>query len=210
MLPHTFNIENLKPRIDAVFPKEVEPMTRVQVTVQGANFMPLVTSASLGLGITVDSATIISAGQLVLSISVRADAAIGTRTLTVFNSPPGGGIDSLVDCLVVAAPIVSAVSGQGNIVPREYTVSHPYPNPFNPVSRIRYGVPEQSRIQIEVCNILGNKVDELCNGVRSAGVYEAAWVAGDLPTGVYFIRIRAVSLESAKVFTASRKTLYVK
>jgi hypothetical protein len=95
-------------------------------------------------------------------------------------------------------------------MPEEYVLHEAYPNPFNPSTKIRYGLPERSRVKLEVYNMLGNIVAVLVDGERSKGYYEVEWVAGNLPSGVYLIRLHSESLESSKRLLASRKVVLVK
>ena len=66
-----------------------------------------------------------------------------------------------------------------------------YPNPFNPQTVIPYGVPEATRVRLEVYDLLGRRVAVLVDGVVEAGRYEAPFRAERLPTGVYLVRMQA-------------------
>ena len=74
---------------------------------------------------------------------------------------------------------------------REFSINQNYPNPFNPVTLIQYEVPMQSRITIDVYNILGEHVSTLVNELQSAGRYEASFYGNQLPSGVYYYRMNA-------------------
>jgi hypothetical protein len=68
-----------------------------------------------------------------------------------------------------------------------------YPNPFNPVTTIRYGVETHDyaslQVQIEIYNVLGEKITTLVSAEQPAGEYTVRWDATGLPTGVYFCRL---------------------
>jgi hypothetical protein len=66
-----------------------------------------------------------------------------------------------------------------------------YPNPFNASTTIRYGLPEQSDVRIEIYNILGQRVVTLFDGNRQAGYHTVTWRADHYPSGVYFSRLQA-------------------
>ena len=70
-------------------------------------------------------------------------------------------------------------------------MSQNYPNPFNPSTKLKYSVPQTSRVQIKVYDVLGNEVATLVNEEKPAGVYEANWNAANLSSGVYFYQIKA-------------------
>jgi len=96
------------------------------------------------------------------------------------------------------------------IIPDEYVLHQNYPNPFNPSTMVKYGLPEQSNIRIEVFNMLGQSVGVLINGNKQAGYYETTWNASNLPSGLYLISLRAEELNSKKNFTQVKKALLLK
>ncbi len=98
----------------------------------------------------------------------------------------------------------------GNIIPQEYVLHQNYPNPFNPSTIVKYGLPEQSNIKVEIFNMLGQSVGVLVNDEKSAGFYETTWNAKNLPSGIYFISIRAEGLSSKKNFVQVKKALLLK
>jgi hypothetical protein len=67
-----------------------------------------------------------------------------------------------------------------------------FPNPFNPSTTLRYGLPMNSRVALRVYNILGQQVAELVNSEQSAGWYRVSWQA-NVASGVYIYRLEAVS-----------------
>ena len=73
----------------------------------------------------------------------------------------------------------------------EYKLSQNYPNPFNPVTTIKYQFPERGFVTLKVYDVLGNEVATLVNEEKPAGGYEVEWNASDLPSGIYFYRMRA-------------------
>ncbi len=76
-------------------------------------------------------------------------------------------------------------------VPTEFGLFQNYPNPFNPSTTIRYGLPRNTRVEIEVYNSLGQKVAQLCDGEMEAGYHEVQFDGSKLASGVYFFRLRA-------------------
>lgn len=96
------------------------------------------------------------------------------------------------------------------IIPDELVLRQNYPNPFNPTTMVEYGIPEQSKIKIEIFNMLGQSVDLLVNSEKSAGYHETTWNAENLPSGIYLVRIRAEGLDSKKIFTQVKKAILLK
>ena len=74
---------------------------------------------------------------------------------------------------------------------REYFLEDNYPNPFNPSTRIAFGIPKTTMVQLRVIDALGRDVATIVNGERSAGVYEVMWNASNVPSGIYFYRLQA-------------------
>ncbi|MCU7525523.1 MAG: T9SS type A sorting domain-containing protein, partial [Ignavibacteria bacterium] len=86
----------------------------------------------------------------------------------------------------------------GNI-PSTYEMSQNYPNPFNPVTTISYSLPEVSKVELKVYDILGREVMTLVNKEQNAGRYNVQFNAGRLSSGIYIYRILA------KNFTRTNK-----
>lgn len=76
-------------------------------------------------------------------------------------------------------------------IPEGYFLAQNYPNPFNPSTTISYRLPEASQVEIKVFDVLGQVVDVLVDGYLNAGTHEVTWHAGMLPSGVYFVRMKA-------------------
>ncbi|MBS3915214.1 MAG: T9SS type A sorting domain-containing protein [Bacteroidetes bacterium] len=67
-----------------------------------------------------------------------------------------------------------------------------YPNPFNPVTFIRFDLPEQLRVTIKVYDVLGREVADLINdGLLDEGNHEIEFDATKLSSGIYFYRLTA-------------------
>lgn len=93
--------------------------------------------------------------------------------------------------------VASSVGGHGDAtVPASFVLDQNYPNPFNPETRIRYGVPIQSRVSVRVYDVTGREIRILAEGTRDAGYYEIMWDGKNrsgamVGSGVYFLRLEA-------------------
>ncbi len=86
---------NPKPSIASVQPTALRRLETGVLTIRGSDFYGTVTNADPGQGITVNSATIDSANQMRINVTVTDSAAPGVRSIIVTNRPPGGGSDTL-------------------------------------------------------------------------------------------------------------------
>jgi hypothetical protein len=64
-----------------------------------------------------------------------------------------------------------------------------YPNPFNPSTTIRFGLPKASYVKIEVFNALGQMVAQLADGELPAGFHSVRFDGSSLSSGLYFYRL---------------------
>lgn len=86
-------------------------------------------------------------------------------------------------------------------IPGSFMLEQNYPNPFNPTTTIRFSLPQQSRVEIAVYNIVGRQVGTVVNGVMEAGNHTATFDASSLTSGVYFYEMRAGSFREIKKLT---------
>ena len=88
---------------------------------------------------------------------------------------------------------ITDVTQPSLVVPEKASLSQNFPNPFNPSTTIRYGLPNRARVILTVFNTLGQSVSILVNGEEEAGYHEIAFDGSRLSSGVYFYRIAAGS-----------------
>jgi len=84
----------------------------------------------------------------------------------------------------------TAVYINSKIIPDQFAITSAYPNPFNPVTTIQYGLPEAADVWIVVYDMLGRQVAELSNGYQSAGNHLITWDAADQSSGIYIIMLK--------------------
>ncbi|MBI5021303.1 MAG: T9SS type A sorting domain-containing protein [Ignavibacteriales bacterium] len=83
------------------------------------------------------------------------------------------------------------VTDLGICIPTEYAIQQNYPNPFNPTTIVNYQLPKESWVTLKVYNVLGEEITTLVDELQVAGFKSATWNAQQLPSGIYFIRMRA-------------------
>ena len=76
-------------------------------------------------------------------------------------------------------------------LPDEFSLGNAYPNPFNPVTRIQFGLPVDMKISIDVYDMRGRLVEALIDRNMLAGYHSIIWNASSYSSGVYFIKMQA-------------------
>lgn len=64
-----------------------------------------------------------------------------------------------------------------------------FPNPFNPSTRIKYTIPDNGFVNLSVYNLLGEKIAQLVNEIKTAGEYESEFDGSGLASGVYIAKL---------------------
>ena len=72
----------------------------------------------------------------------------------------------------------------------EYKLSQNYPNPFNPATSITYTLSQTDKVIIKLYDVLGKEIKTLVNDVQNAGSHTILVNAENLPSGIYFYRIK--------------------
>jgi hypothetical protein len=81
-------------------------------------------------------------------------------------------------------------------VPTSFALHQNFPNPFNPSTTLRYDLDAANHVNLEVFNVLGQKVKTLVDEYQEAGYHSVQWDGVDesgasVATGVYFYRVNA-------------------
>ncbi len=88
--------------------------------------------------------------------------------------------------------------------PTAFALEQNYPNPFNGSTQIQYDVPTPSHVTLTVYNILGQKITTLVDALQPVAHYKVPFDGGNLPTGVYFYRLKT------DTFTAIKKLVIIR
>ena len=127
---------------------------------------------------------------------------------------PENYIAELFDARGKEVPLNGLVAGRYKLLvhstlPVSYELRQNFPNPFNLNTTIVYGLPNNSKVNLSVYNLLGGKVATLVNEDQNAGYKKVCWDGRDnngnvVSTGVYFYKLEAGSR------TLTQKMLLVK
>ncbi|MBI3110386.1 MAG: T9SS type A sorting domain-containing protein [Ignavibacteriales bacterium] len=88
---------------------------------------------------------------------------------------------------------------EGTGAPVDFVVYQNYPNPFNPATNIRFQLDAERRVRISVFNVLGEKIAELLDESKPAGIHAITWNASRHPSGTYFGRVEVAGKEDGFV-----------
>jgi len=114
------------------------------------------------------------------------------------------GNDSLIDSGTKGNTLSETI-----IVPNDFQIAQNFPNPFNPSTVIKFGLPQSSFVTIKIYDMLGKEVRTLVNGERNSGFYNIQWngdndFGSKVSSGTYIYRIQAGS------FIQTRKMILMK
>jgi len=88
----------------------------------------------------------------------------------------------------------TAIDREEEKISENFILEQNYPNPFNPTTTIRYNIPKNAHVNINVHNMLGQKVKTLVNSEQKVGYRSVIWNgkndAGEfMPSGIYIYKM---------------------
>jgi len=115
-------------------------------------------------------------------------------------------ISHLSDWILTVDTSFVAIERSDDTLPTVYRLYPNFPNPFNPVTTIRFDLPEKEFVELNIFNTLGQKVRTLIQKNLPAGQYRVVWDGRSnggviLPAGVYYLQIRAGSFLQTRKLT---------
>jgi len=86
---------------------------------------------------------------------------------------------------------------------KSFRLYHNYPNPFNPLTTIKFAIPSNTKVSLKVYNLRGQEIADLVNKEMSSGVHEINWDGKDrygriVADGVYLYQLNAGNFSDAK------------
>jgi len=152
-----------------------------------------------------DITLVVGAGQGIIDMRDRNSVVIDKEYFENMQITIGPLIDSgsceaqgLVECedgtcVMLYEDCVDLSNGS---IPIDFSLSRPYPNPFNPSVSLDFSISETQIVDINIYNLNGEQVENIMSGMHTVGHYSISWDASSYPTGVYFIQFS--SKESVK------------
>ena len=135
----------------------------------------------------------------VISTGCQGGIIVGGRTLSTnfpisnncFQNHNAGLSDGFVSSLNGALIGINII---GENLPIDYNLYQNYPNPFNPITRIKFDIPAVGQrhafdVHLIIYDILGREIAVLVNEQLKAGTYEVDFDGANYPSGVYFYKL---------------------
>jgi uncharacterized protein YdaL len=94
--------------------------------------------------------------------------------------------------------ITGNIENENSGIPREYSLSQNFPNPFNPVTVINFQIPKSGLTQMKVYDVTGRLIKTLVNEFKTSGYYKIEFDASSLASGVYFYKLTSGNYSSVK------------
>ncbi len=130
-----------------------------------------------------------------------------TDSLAGINLEPGEfHIFTTVKLPSPGKDILSDIETTGFEIPDNFRLYQNYPNPFNPSTTITYTIPTsetlhetfQQLVQLRIYDVLGRKIATIVNKKQHPGTYRVTFDAGNLPSGIYFYKLKAGNFTKVK------------
>ncbi|MFC1747139.1 FlgD immunoglobulin-like domain containing protein, partial [Candidatus Neomarinimicrobiota bacterium] len=118
------------------------------------------------------------------------------RNRSQYYSRVQGYGSGIMDPATLGKRIPATVSSDEVSLPLTVQLHDNYPNPFNPTTKVRFGLPEDGLVELRIYNVIGREVALLQRGYMPAGNHQVVWngttTAGrPVPSGIYFARLIA-------------------
>ena len=106
--------------------------------------------------------------------------------------------------------IMTEIPKEINSNAKDYKLNQNFPNPFNPVTNIKFSLKENSKVSLKIYSIQGKEVAEIINDRRDGGDYEINFDAGkyNLNSGVYFYTLNVNNRSNS--FSETKKMILTK
>ena len=133
-----------------------------------------------------------SAGTTVQYYFAAQDIALPTAKMSTLPAggsginPPGTTAPGTAFQFTVGIVGIEPVSGE---IPSVFKLFSNYPNPFNPITKIKFDIAKNTNAKLLVYDVLGRVVETLVNGELKAGRYEVDFDGYSLSSGVYFYKL---------------------
>lgn len=136
---------------------------------------------------------------------------VGTQYLELVVGNTTGSNDPIDSLQVLYNQWLLTNTGSiGEEVPQDPELFQNFPNPFNPLTKIKFSIPSASFVSLKIYDALGRNISNLLNENMNQGVYYSPFSSEKLSSGVYFYTLETRDLKTGKIFKEAKKMLIVK
>ncbi len=107
----------------------------------------------------------------------------------VVKYPRDGGGGNAAQSMVSLSDQVIGLQTDSVATHTETSLHEAYPNPFNPVTTVRFSLAEAGPVRLRVYDVLGRRVAVLADSDMVAGAHSVKFEAAHLPSGMYLLRM---------------------
>lgn len=116
----------------------------------------------------------------------------------IFSNSPAN-----YDTVNIFAEIVLSALENFNEIPKVFSLEQNFPNPFNPITTIKFGIPKESFVKLTIFNVLGQQVKTLVRENLAPSFYSFQWDGTNdfgklVSSGVYFYKIETGDFKQTK------------
>jgi hypothetical protein len=115
------------------------------------------------------------------------------------NLETGDGIE-----LIRIFETSTVIGNMNHFNPQSFILYNNYPNPFNPLTTIKFYLDSAGPIRLEIYNIKGQIIDVLAKRDFTSGEHTITWKGSNQPSGTYFYKL------STDFFSESKKMILLK
>ncbi len=110
----------------------------------------------------------------------------------------GSGISDFSNTVSATTKESTGIIGNHLEVPKGFFIGNNYPNPFNPITNIKFGIPSPTLVKIRIYNSQGKEIETLISQYLSTGTYTVSWNAERFSSGMYFYGVEADGFNELK------------
>tara|TARA_B100001123_G_C14852361_1_gene844598 strand:+ start:158 stop:730 length:573 start_codon:yes stop_codon:yes gene_type:complete len=118
----------------------------------------------------------------------------------IFQQNITSGLPQNLDSLIINLANLSIIDEP---FPIKFNLYNAYPNPFNPITTLRYDLPEDELVTITIYDMMGRKVKTVINGKQTSGHKSVKWNSNNdneipVSAGLYIYTMEAGKFRQTK------------
>ncbi|MBI5475900.1 MAG: T9SS type A sorting domain-containing protein [Ignavibacteriales bacterium] len=123
------------------------------------------------------------------SLSRRTGDPVASISNDIIHLAWDNDINSRSQIFYQSSNLITNTATEKHPSPQNFSLHQNFPNPLNSSTRIKYKLPQEDYVRIEIFDIFGRTNETLINQKQPAGEFEIEWKADNKASGIYFYRI---------------------